>query len=317
MKRVNNLYQNICSPENLLLADKNARRNKGAQYGIRMHDQNRENNLQQLREMLLNKTYRTSAYTTFKIYEPKEREVFRLPYFPDRIAHHAIMNVLGPVFTAVFTADSYSCIKGKGIHGAAEAVKMALKDTGGTQYCLKLDIRKFYPSIDHATLKIQLQRKFKDRDLLDLLFGIIDSAQGLPIGNYLSQFLANFYLTGFDHWIKEEKGIKDYFRYADDLVILAGTKEELHQLLGEIKTYLSDNLLLTVKGDYQVFPVDARGIDFVGYVFYHTHTRLRKSTKKNFARKVSKGISPESKASYIGWTKHCNSKHLIKKLLAA
>jgi retron-type reverse transcriptase len=149
--------------------------------------------------------------------------------------------------------------------------------------------------------------------LLWLLDEIIDSAPGLPIGNYLSQYLANFYLTYFDHWLKEEKRVKYYYRYADDVVILSGNKRELHQLLEDIKLYLEE-LKLEVKENHQVFPV-ARGIDYVGYVFYHTHIRLRKQIKKNFARKISRNPTHASTASYLGWLSHCNGKHLTKKLL--
>ena len=267
-----------------------------------------------LHDMLQSKTYHTSPYTTFKIYEPKEREIFRLPYFPDRIVHHAVMNILEPIFIKTFTANTYSCIKGRGIHGAANALKKALLDQLGTQYCLKLDIKKFYPSIDHQILKGLLRRKFKDSDLLLLLDEIIDSAPGLPIGNYLSQFFANFYLTYLDHWLKEVKEVKYYFRYADDLVILSNCKKYLHLILSAIRLYLKDNLNLEVKGDYQIFPVEARGIDFIGYVFRHSHIRLRKSIKQNFARKMAKNKSSVSIASYYGWLKHCNGSHLFKKL---
>lgn len=315
MKRIGNLYQSICSIDNLRLADEKARKGKTWQYGVRVHDQNREANIQLLHEMLVNKTYQTSEYTVFKIYEKKEREIFRLPYFPDRITHHAVMNVLERIFMSVFTADTYSCIKGKGIHAAADGVKKALRDVPGTTYCLKLDIKKFYPSVDHAILKQLLRKKFKDADLLWLLDGIIDSAAGLPIGNYLSQYLANFYLTYFDHWLKEVKGVRYYFRYCDDLVILNTNKKELHKLLADIREYMQVNLNLKVKDNYQVFPVAARGIDFVGYRFYHTHTLLRKSIKKSFARVVAMGANPLSLASYYGWASHCNSNHLLKKLL--
>lgn len=315
MKRVNNLYDKICSIENLCLADAKARKGKAIQYGVKVHERNKEVNILSLHQTLINKTYKTSAYTTFKIYEPKEREIFRLPYYPDRITHHAVMNILEPFFISAFTADTYSCIKGKGIHAAAKAIKRALIDVPGTKYCLKLDIKKFYPNIDHDVLKILLRRKFKDSNLLWLLDEIIDSAKGVPIGNYLSQYFANFYLTYFDHWIKEIKGVKYYFRYADDLVILSDDKSYLHELFAEIKKYLQDNLKLTVKQNYQIFPVDARSIDFVGYRFYHTHTLLRKSIKQNFARMISKRKNPASIASYRGWAKHCNSKHLLNKLL--
>lgn len=315
MKRINNIYQTISSIENLRLADEKARKGKKDQYGIKLHDLNRESNILALHQTLVNNTYKTAAYTTFMVYEPKEREVYRLPYYPDRITHHAIMNVLEPIFVANFTADTYSCIKGRGIHAAGRAVKTALKDISGTKYCVKLDITKFYPNVDHATLKLLLQRKFKDADLLALLSEIIDSAPGLPIGNYLSQYLANFYLSYFDHWLKETKKVKYYFRYADDLVILSSNKEGLHALLAEIRSYLKERLKLSVKGNYQVFPVNARGIDFVGYVFYHSHTRLRKTIKQNFARKLASNHNRASIASYEGWAKHADCKHLMKTLL--
>jgi retron-type reverse transcriptase len=315
MKRIGNIYNQIYSIENLQLADAKASRGKSKQYGVIVHQKNADENLLMLQEMLKSKTYKTSPYTTFKVYEPKEREVFRLPYYPDRITHHAVMNILEPVFVSCFTANSYSCIKGKGIHAAANDVKRALKDVAGTQYCLKLDIKKFYPNINHDILKQLLRRKIKDNDLLWLLDEIIDSADGLPIGNYLSQYFANFYLTYFDHWIKEEKAVKYYFRYADDIVILNSNKAYLHNLLGEITNYLYVNLDLKVKENYQVFPVAARSIDFVGYRFYHTHTLLRKSIKQRFARMLRKRKNDASIASYYGWAKHCNSKNLLKKLL--
>lgn len=321
MKRINNLYLKICSVENLKAADAIARKGKAKQYGVILHDRNQEENILKLHESLINKTYRTSAYSTFIIHEPKEREIFRLPYYPDRIVHHAVMIYMEAIFVSTFTKDTYSCIKGRGIHAAASAVKENLSLMPETVYCLKLDIKKFYPNVDHSILKQLLRRKIKDADLLWLLDGIIDSAPGLPIGNYLSQYFANFYLSYFDHWIKEEKKVRHYFRYADDLVLLSGSKERMHQRFEEIKNYLHDKLKLTVKENYQVFLVadhpkaNGRGIDFVGYVFYRSHIRLRKSIKQSFARKVSKGIKPASVASYMGWAKHANCKHLIKTLL--
>jgi RNA-directed DNA polymerase len=313
MKRKNNLYQQICSIENLMLADTIARRGKLNKPDIMEWDKNRVKNIKVLQEELIAKTYLTSEYSVFTIFERKERIIYKLPY-RDRVVHHAVMNILESIFVATFTADTYSCIKKRGIHAAAAAVKNALMDVDDTTYCLKLDIRKFYPTVDHAILKRLLRKKIKDSDLLWLLDGIIDSADGLPIGNYLSQYFANFYLTYFDHWIKEEKHVRYYFRYADDMVILSDSKQYLHQILADIKNYLQEKLKLEVKDNYQVFPVKDRGIDFVGYVFFHTHVLLRKSIKQSFARMLKRNKNPQSIASYKGWAKHCNSKHLLKKL---
>ena len=167
--------------------------------------------------------------------------------------------------------------------------------------------------MSHEVLTSLLRRKFKDSDLLNLLDDIVDSADGLPIGNYTSQYLANFYLAYFDHWIKESQGIRYYFRYADDMVILSDSKEALHSLLENIRFYLH-TLQLELKNNYQIFPVDARGIDFVGYVFFHDYTLLRKSIKQNMARMLTYNPNPKSIASYNGWLSHCNSRHLSKKL---
>jgi len=325
MKRIGDLYEKVISLDNLRLADEKARKGKLRSYGVQLHDKNREANLLSLHESLKNQTFKTSKYHIFTIFEPKEREIYQLPYFPDRITHHAIMNILEPIWVSVFTSDTYSCIKNRGIHAAAKRLKRQLKlDPEGTRYCLKIDVRKFYPSIDHDILKQIIRRKIKDKRLLWLLDEIIDSADGVPIGNYLSQYFANLYLAYFDHWIKEEKGIEYYYRYADDIVILGSDKDEIHSLLHEIRAYFSDRLKLKVKRNYQVFPVDSRGIDFLGYRFFHSHTLLRKSIKHKFCSRVAKlnkrKTTPTKEqykqqiCSWWGWCKYCNSINLINKL---
>ena len=315
MKRIGNLYDKICDLDNLMMADRIACRGKGYQRGIQEHILNRESNIKALHEMLARKEFKTSPYVTFEVYEPKKRIIYRLPYFPDRIVHHAVMNIMEPIWVPMFTADTYSCIKGRGVHSAAHRIKEALKDEAGTVYCLKLDVKKFYPSIDHQILKKLIRLKIKDQDLLNLLDGIIESAEGLPIGNYLSQFLANLYLTYFDHWLKECMKVKYYFRYCDDMIILSGSKPYLHQILADIRLYMESELKLEVKSNYQNFPVDQRGIDFLGYRFFRKHTLLRKSIKKNFARAVDSRKGKASIAAYCGWAKHADCKNLIKKLL--
>jgi len=316
MKRLDNLFEQICSVENLQSADVIAQKGKSKQLSVIQHNANQDGNIQNLHRALLDKTFTTSEYTHFIINDPKKRIIYRLPYYPDRIVQHAIMLHLEPMFVSTFTADTYSCIKGRGVVSAIKKLEKALKDREGTKYCLQLDIKQFYPSVDNSILKQLIRRKIKDENLLWLLDNIIDSAKGLPIGNYLSQYLANFYLSYFDHWIKENKGVKHYFRYADDIVILSDSKKFLHQIRFSIKEYLGINLKLELKNNYQVYPVASRGINFLGYISFHDYRLLRKSIKKNFARMMRKRRNIQSIAGYKGWIKHCNGKNLFKKLAA-
>lgn len=324
MKRYNHLFEKIVSIDNLYLAEKKARKNKGNRKDVQKFLLNRDVLLRQLQEMLIKEQYVTSEYSTFKIFEPKERIIFKLPFYPDRIVHHAIMNVLEPIWVSLFIKETYSCIKNRGIHKAVKDVKKALKDFNGTLYCLQLDIEKFYPRVDHDILKQIIRRKIKDQKLLNLLDGIIDSSEGVPIGNYLSQFFANVYLSYFDHWLKEVKHVKYYWRYADDIVILASNKAILHDLLIEINEYLTTKLNLKLKRNHKIFPVDSAGIDFLGYVFHHKYVLLRKGIKKRFCKRVAKINKHYKKiteewykqqiCSWWGWCKYCNSSHLLCKL---
>lgn len=323
MKRYNNLFDKIVSLDNLYEADKRARRQKSHRPEVILFDKNKDKLLLDLQRKLTNGKYETSEYYVFKIYEPKEREMFKLPYYPDRIVHHAIMNIMEPIWVSAFVKGTYSCIRKRGIHKALKDVKFALKDEINTQYCLKLDIRKFYPSIDHDILKTIIRKKIKDKRLLSLLDEIIESAQGVPIGNYLSQFFANLYLTYLDHWIKEQKKVRYYFRYADDIVILGRDKQELRDLFYNIQDYLNNKLKLNFKDNWQIFKVDSRGIDFVGYRIFHTHTLLRKHIKKNFCKKINKlnkkqnldkDTYKQKICSYIGWIKYCNGRNLLNKM---
>lgn len=314
MKRIGNLYQQLYTLDNLNLADKKARKGKKHQRGVIIHSRKQDANILKLQAMLINKTYKTSAYTKFIIKQEKEREIHRLPYFPDRILHHAVMNVLKPLFVSTFTADTYSCIEGRGVHKALGKLDIAIRDTRNTEYYLQFDVRKFYPNIDNKILKDLLRRKIKDPDMLKLLDEIIDSTKGVPLGNYLSQFLANFYLTYFDHWLKEVKGVKYYFRYCDDLVILHSDKKYLHQLLLEIEEYFTVNLKLEIKPNWKIAPVRC-GLNFLGYITYPDRRRIRKRTKKRFAKMLRYRRNDRSIASYKGWMKWCNGKHLVKKLL--
>lgn len=322
MKRIGNLYTKIYDLDNLYLAYSKAKTGKSKSKGVIQFESDLDNNILRIQKELIEQKYITSEYNVFTIRDPKERTIYSLP-FRDRVVQHAIMNIIESLWTSVFISQSYSSIKGKGIHGAWEHIRRDMKNRKQTQYCLKMDITKFYPSINHHIMKQIIRKKIKDEKLLHLLDGIIDSAPGMPIGNYLSQFLANLYLSYFDHWLKEVKRVKYYYRYADDLIILGDSKQDLHLLRIEIQTYLCDNLNLKLKPNYQVFPVVSRGIDFIGYIFYHTHTMLRKRIKKNFCRCVAKLNRKVLTAkdyrikicSWLGWCKYCNSKNLIKTII--
>lgn len=313
MKRYGNLYERIISLDNLYLAELKARKGKKNRKEIIQFINNLNENILEIHKSLINTTYKTSNYSHFVIYEPKKRELSALPY-KDRVVHHAILNYLEPILVKTFISQSYSCIKHRGIHKCLNDLTKYLKNKEETKYCLKLDIKKFYPSVNNEILKFLLRTKIKDGKLLNLLDEIINSIQGLPLGSYTSQWFGNFYLNKFDRWVKETKKIKYYLRYCDDIVILGNNKEELHNLRKEIQQYLQENLRLDLS-NYQVFPIESRGIDFVGYVSYHTHIALRKTIKQNFKRMLNKYPNKRSIASYNGWLSHCNSINLQQKYL--
>lgn len=321
-KRWGHLLEQIATEDNILQADIDAQRGKN-NIGIVEHMKHQKKDDEKLLEDLRNLTYITSMYSTFTIYEPKERIIFRLPFYPDRIAHHAIMNIMEQRWVSIMINNTYACIKGRGIHKLAEDIKKALrKDPNGTVYCLKLDIHKFYPSVNHSILKTILRRKIKDGRLLTVLDEIIDSSNGVPIGNYLSQFFANLYLTYFDHYIKEVLKVKYYFRYCDDIAIFASSKEQLWDWFHKIKEYVEMSLKLSLKPNWQVYPIESRGVDFVGYRFYHDHTLLRTSIKKRINKLVDRYMDGlitkedfmKSMSSYYGWLKHCNSHNYLYRL---
>lgn len=325
MKRIGNIYDKISSLENLELADSKARKGKVKSYGVQKHTKIQAENLRKLHEVLKNCKYKTSSYDIFKIYEPKEREIYRLPYYPDRIVHHALMNYLESIWVSVFIKDTYACVKNRGIHSASLKLKSQLRNhKDETKYCLKMDIKKFYPSINQSILKLIIRRKIKDKKVLIILDEIIDSVpNGVPIGNYLSQFFANLYLTYFDHWLKEVNHVRFYYRYADDMVILSSDKKYLHSLRIIISNYITVRLDLKLKENWQVFPVDKRGIDFLGYVFFSTHTLIRKSIKRKFCKVYFRLLATNASEEYIqrrvcawlGWMKHCDSINLMTNIL--
>lgn len=326
MKRYGYLYPKIWDLDNIKLAHKNARKGKMHYPEVQVVNANEEKYFQLIQDMLRNKTFKNSKYEVFiKNDSGKDREIYKLPYFPDRIIHHCIMQVLEQIWVKTLITDTYSSLKGRGIHNGVRRIKKALKDKENTQYCLKMDVRKFYPSIDHDILKSIIKQKIKDPDVLWLLDEIIDSTDGVPIGNYLSQYFGNLYLSGLDHWIKEQKQCKYYFRYCDDMVILHSNKEHLSQLRKDISDYLESVLNMNLKDNWQVFLVDKRGIDFLGYRFFHNHTILRKSIATRFKQRMKdikenhEQLTPiniiSGVMSYCGWMKFADSYNLQTKYI--
>jgi len=331
VKRYGNIFAKIYDMENLKLAHQNARKDKLFYKEVKMVDSNPEYYLKKIQEMLINKTYTVSEYDVSVINDKgKERELMKLPYYPDRIIQWAIMLQIEPIFMQVFCTHTCASIVDRGIKKAAHLVEKYMKNTEETKYCLKIDISKFYPNINHVILKRMLRRKFKDKDLLGLLDAIIDSypgEKGVPIGSYLSQYLANFYLAYFDHWMKEKMHIKMIVRYMDDVVIFHRSKEFLHKLFVKMNNYLNNELILNIKPNYQIFPTEVRGVDFVGYRFFFGYKLLRKSTCKKFKRKMLhiKQKQDEGKLinysewcsvnSYTGWLSWCNSWRLFEKYI--
>lgn len=302
---------------NIISAEKRARKNKSNMYGVKRYDKRQDLTLELIQQKLENYSYKTSPYHIFTIFEPKQRLIYQLPYYPDRIVHHILMRILEPIFEKWFVKNTYSCIKNRGIHKMQSTIEHDLRtDVCGTKWCLKLDIRKFYPSINQDKLLQIISYKIKDRWLLSILKEIIHSSdKGVPIGNYLSQFFANIYLTKLDHYAKEILKRKHYYRYCDDIVILGSSKKELYKTYRLINQKLSFiNLRLK---QIKLFPTDY-GIDFAGYVFRHKYTKIRKSLKLRFKRMLRKYSKDEfiqfrqRAASYYGWLIHCDGIHLLK-----
>lgn len=315
MKRKGNIRAEFLTYENFDKAERKARKNKAGTYGVVQFDKNREENLQELIGLFTEGKFRSSKPRTFTMVADagKVREITKMPYFPDRIVHHAILNMIEKRLTSAFIANTFNSIKHRGIHLLNRRLKHDLHvDPEGTKYCLKIDIRKFYPSVPCHRIKEELRRYIKDEWFLAIIDEVLDTTAGLSIGGLLSQIFSNTYVNRLDHYIKEELKVRHYYRYADDMVFLSADKPSLHQVLWRVRNYLFYNLELELKKNWQVFEVDDRGIDYVGYVFRHTHTRIRKRIKKNF---IKKRHNAKSVASYKGMLKWCDSRHLIYNIL--
>lgn len=316
MKRVGNLYPLICDIENIKLAHKNARKGKTHYKEVKLVDEDVDYYCKLIQEMLVNKTFANSQYEVFtKVDKGKKREIYKLPYFPDRIVHHAILQVLEPTWKKTFINTTYQSIKGRGVHKAKKDVEMAIKKLDGKVYYLQMDVKKFYPSVDNDIMQEIVARKIKCKDTLWLLSVIIQSIKGLPIGNYLSQYLGNLYISYLDHFVKEQLRVKCYYRYCDDIVLLSNDKAQLKLCKEVIVDKLNKELKLAVKPTITIDELE-KGLDFLGFVFKGNCTLLRKNIATSFKvaantfikKKNSKTFS--SVISYNGWMVVANTYNL-------
>lgn len=320
MKRHGSLFEQITDLDNIRFAHVMARKGKAHYAEVKDVNEDIEGYCNLIRDSLLDRSFTTSPYIVSKKHDGrKEREIYKLPYFPDRIVQHALLQVCVPIWQPTFIRDTYQSVIGRGTHDARKRVEKAIRNKP-PQYSLKFDISKYYPSVNNEKLKEIIRRKIKCPDTLWLIDDIIDSCRGLPIGNYTSQYFGNLYLTPFDWWVKQELKIKKYFRYCDDIVILADNIEACHEYRKQIFEKLENEYQLSIKGNWQVFPVEDRGLDFVGYVFRSKSTRLRKGISLGFVDKCRavkrvKMSQPQAMSglmSYWGWTKYANAKRLWK-----
>lgn len=270
-------------------------------------------------------------YIRFKVYEPKERMV-SAPKIRDKIVQFAVHNILQDVYMPVFINTSYACLEGRGTHKAVDNVQHNMRLCRwkyGDGWILKMDVKKFFYSINRDILKKLLRKKIKDDDMLWLLDKIIDSSpegeKGIPLGNVTSQDFANIYLNEVDQFVKRYLGIKWYTRYMDDIVIVARTKKEAQECLRKIEWFLKEKLDLETNKKTKIFPI-AQGVNAYGYKIWTTHKLLRNQSKRAMKRRIKamdrkindkiidKKAVIQAVNSWLGHARHSNSYNLCKKI---
>lgn len=276
--------------------------------------------------------YRIGPYREFKVYEPKERMIKALPYV-DRIVHQwYVEEFIKKYITPKFIKDTYACITDRGTHKAVSTtqhyLRLAKKHYGDKYYVLKMDIKKFFYSINHSIMLKIMKKHISDKKLLDftkiLIFSDGDGV-GIPIGNYTSQFFANIYLSELDYYIKHKLKVKYYVRYMDDFILLVKNKTEAKKVYGLIEDFLYKNLKLSLNCKSRYYPIRI-GVDFCGYKIWSTHRLIRKRSKEKFQRKIRcwNTLYKEGKLdhkdfvlsfnSWLGHVKHANSYKLVNKM---
>ena len=320
VKRTGNLYEEFISKEHWKLAAEKALKGKKKLLSVKRLLDKGEDYIEELRQQVIDGTFEFRGYTTKTIYEPKERKLY-IARLEERIYHWACMMLVERIFEPVFIHDSYSCRKGKGQHRCS---LKCMELTRNCEYALKLDMRKFYPSIDQEIMKKRLAWKIKDKKFLEANYKIIDSFRandrvGVPIGNYSSQIYGNIYMTPLDYFIKEKLGCKYYARYCDDLVLGSNDKKQLKEWKNRIVDFIKIENNMTISRS-KIQKV-SNGVDFVGYLHFKEYKRLRKKTarkifkrtffllEKYFVKEITAESAEGSLASAIGWCRHANTYH--------
>jgi len=291
-------------------------------------------NLVRLWQDLRHGTYQVGPYIQFRVYEPKERRI-SAPYVRDKIVQFAAHTVLQEIYRPVFIGDSYACLEGRGSHRAAKQVQHYMRLCQwkyGTGWIVKLDVKKYFYSIDRGILKQLLRKKIKCIKTLALLDMIIDSSPegvtGLPLGNVTSQDFANIYLNELDQYVKRYLGAKWYIRYMDDVVAIVPSREEAKRLLAKMKWFLWEKLRLETNDKTKIFPL-GQGVNAYGYKIWTTHKLVRDSSKKAMKRRIkamdrkfeageiSEEEVQQAVNSWLGHARHSNSYNLAKKIFAS
>jgi len=305
MKRFGNLFNAVFSKDNFYLAYLDARKGKRKKKACFEFEKNLGTELNTLYQEIHNWTYAPQPYFKFVVYEPKER-IIHAPAFKDIVVQHAIYRIIYNIFNKTFISTSFACRIGYGTHRASDYTQNALRQYDADSYILKLDIKKFFYSINRDILRNLIERKIKDKRLVDvmMLFTIMDSPIGIPIGNLLSQIYALIYLNPLDHFIKRSLKIKHYARYVDDFILFGLTRNNCLKYRVQIVEFIREKLELELsKSTIQKIK---RGVNFVGYRTWKTKRFIRKYSLYKFKKMVKKG-KQESIVSLLGHAKRTNS----------
>lgn len=305
MKRHGNLFDQAFSADNLYAAYLDARQGKRMRRACFWFDTRAGAVLDWLRRRLYEGNYAPRGYKRFMVYEPKPREI-SAPWFGDIVVQHAVYRVIRPIFDRCFIAQSYACRPGYGTHKASDYAMQALQQSDPERYTLKLDIRKFFYRIDRGILRKLVERKIKDKRLVDVMmqFAEIPEPLGIPIGNLLSQTYALLYLNALDHFVKRELKVKLYCRYVDDFILFNLTREECLEYKARIEAFLRDELHLELS-KWTMAKVK-RGVNFVGYRTWRRARFIRKYSLFKFRRAVKRG-KIDSVISLLGHAKRTHS----------